>query len=66
MLENYRETVMSSLLLGEEGRMHLQVWTGTLFYPLLLICLALNLLVALAKVGEIRCLREGKASEVIF
>lgn len=54
MLENYRETATSSLLLGEEGRMHLQVWAGTLFYPLLPVCLALNLLVALAKGGEIR------------
>lgn len=59
MLENYRETATSSPLLGEKRRMHLQVWAGKLFHPLFPICVALSLLVALIRGGEIRCWQEG-------
>lgn len=39
--------------------MHLQVWAGKLFHLLLPICVALSLLVALIRGGELRCWQEG-------
>lgn len=50
---------MASPLLGEKGRMHLQVWAGILLYPLFPVHVAPNLLVALTRGGEMRGLQEG-------